>query len=313
MEINSKTRLIGLFGNPSRHSLSPLIQNAFLKYYDINCAYVVFEPTHDNLQKAFEGAENLGFVGLNVTMPFKEKIYNFVDRAEGSAEIIQAVNTVKFFSNYNENKKSENKNGKLFSSVGYSTDGDGLVRSLEDKGFRWNDKTCLIIGAGGAAKSTIFEIAKKNINHIFIYDIEIEKSRNLAKIILKYLNNRVNIIVLKTINEAEKMLDSISLIINCTPAGMSIADNPENINIVPVPDYWNLKDKFIFDMVYNPFETKFLNKAVHDKAKAAISGIYMLINQAAYAFNIWFGIMPDKKICQQIINMITDNKLCTLA
>ena len=147
--IDSKTGLLGLFGNPSRHSLSPIIQNHLLKYYGLNYVYLSFEPETEKLGEAFKGAVDLGFHGLNVTMPFKEKIIGLLDKTSGNASIIDAVNTIKIFHD-------------ISSSEGFNTDGDGVIKSLDDKGFnRWDDAECLILGAGGAARSAIFSILSK--------------------------------------------------------------------------------------------------------------------------------------------------------
>src|SRR5674476_91096 len=97
MKIDSKTGILGLFGNPSRHSLSPIIQNFFLSEYYKNCVYLTFEPDSINLKEYFAGAKNLRFIGLNVTMPFKEDIFRLVDTADTAATVFKAVNTVRFF------------------------------------------------------------------------------------------------------------------------------------------------------------------------------------------------------------------------
>jgi shikimate dehydrogenase len=297
--IGSKTKLLGLFGKPARHSLSPMIQNTFLSSYDIDCVYMVFEPEENNLKEAFSGAANLEFIGLNITMPYKEKIYALTGKTWGSAEIIKAVNTIKF------SKGTEEK----IVSEGFSTDGSGFIKSLEDFGFVWKDRTCLIIGAGGAAKSTVFELEKKGLRSIYIFDIDSVKSQNLRNTIINYSGCGTQIDVLADIKEAERFYDSIDLIINCTPAGMNLERNTGNIKKLPVPEYWDLKDKYIFDMVYNPYHTEFLLKARREKAAGAISGIYMLVNQAAFSFKIWFDIFPEEKIIKKIKEKIIKQKL----
>lgn len=302
MKIDSKTGLLGLLGSPSRHSLSPFIQNTFLSYYGINCIYLAFEPDEHSLKQVFEGAAGLEFTGLNVTMPFKDKVYRLVDDAEGSAAIIKAVNTVKFCRDLKGSKNlSSSKN---YISRGYSTDGNGFIKSLEDFGFAWGNKSCLVIGAGGAASSTIFEVLKKNLKNIYIFDVDVKKASSLKEIISGHLSSDTGVRVLENIKHAEEFYDEIDLIVNCTPAGMKLESFPENINKLPVPEGWSLKDKYVFDMVYNPLETALLKKAKKDNAAQAISGIYMLVNQAAFSFKIWFNIMPGEKILKKIISGI---------
>jgi shikimate dehydrogenase len=336
MIVDSGTRLLGLFGNPARHSLSPLIQNHFLHSYNINAVYASFEPAKDNLKAAFYGAKNLDFIGLNVTMPFKEQIYSLLDRAEDGAKITNSINTVRF-------------NAGERTAEGFSTDGMGLIKSLEDKNFTWEGKTCFVIGAGGAAKSAVFSLFSKPLNKIYLYDIDYNRSLYLlntmtanilrmqdkkqglikkhktgqavqpgknkksgkaekiytdkAAQILDEIDNKI--IVLTYLDEIEKELDSIDLIINCTPAGMDDG-TPGSAEKCPIPRIWDLGGKYIFDMVYKPVKTVFVKKAQIDGAAAIICGTDMLINQAAYSFKIWFDIMPSVKIIEEAKNIVKE-------
>ena len=314
MEIDSKTKLLGLLGNPSLHSLSPLIQNHFLSSYSINCKYFAFEPPEAGILQAFTGAKMLGFKGLNITMPFKEEVCSMVDTLEEAAGIIRSVNTVKF-------------NGPEGHTEGYSTDGDGVIMSLEEKGFDFLDKTCLIIGAGGAAKSAVYSLYRKPVKKIYIYDIVYEKSISLVNTMTanilrkldsdkgeKFCERKIKtsdagkileevdkkITVFTHISEAQRIYESIDLIINCTPAGMHLEKSSEFSKMLPVPNSWDLGGKFIFDMVYNPSNTPFLKKAEKDGSLEKIFGIDMLINQAAKSFHTWFDIMPGENIIKEL-------------
>ena len=317
ININSKTRLLGLLGNPSRHSFSPLIQNHFLSYYKINCVYLTFEPDVDSLKTAFESAKNLNFIGLNITMPFKEEVFKLVDKTFGAASAIKAINTIKFL-----------KKDRM--ALGFSTDGDGVIKSFNDKRINLDGKRCLILGAGGVAKSAVFSILQKKIKRIFLYDIVKEKALHLIedlksnlysstgfnekkelikikfnyseieemkeeKIKIKDVDKKIKI--LADLKDIEGRLDSVDIIMNCTPAGMDV----DNYNdMIPVPQHWNLKNKIIFEMVYKPVRTQFLKKAYTEGAAAIINGIDMLINQAVFSFNIWFGIMPEEKVISKV-------------
>jgi shikimate dehydrogenase len=284
---DSNTRLLGLFGNPARHSFSPKIQNYFISQYKKNSLYVVFEPNVNNLEQAFIGTRNLEFIGLNVTMPFKEKIFNLVDQTDKVASFIKAVNTVKFI-------KDKVSSGSI--SIGYNTDVPGFIKSLDDKNFRWTDKKCLIIGAGGVAKSAVYGVNQKKAGKIYIYDIIKDKALELINI-FKKINN---IEVVENLEELNSEIRDIDLIVNCSPAGMNMESKKELKKIMPVPSKWNLKDKFIFDMVYDPLETKFIQKARKEGA-IIVAGIDMLINQAAQSFKIWFNILPATDEIKKVI------------
>jgi shikimate dehydrogenase len=283
MKIDSKTGLLGLFGNPSRHSLSPVIQNFFLSEYGKNCVYLSFEPDSINLKDSFAGAKNLKFVGINVTMPFKEEVFKLVDTTDEAASVFKAVNTVRFL------PEDNNK------AIGYSTDGDGVIKSLEDRKFLWKEKKCLVLGAGGAAKSAVYSIIRKPVEEVFVFDILPEKTEQLFEL----LGKPQKVSPLRSLADIEKRLNKIDLVINCTPAGMDMG-NIENVNLLAVPDHWSLKDKFVFDMVYKPFNTKLIKKARSDGAAEVIPGIDMLINQAAFSFKIWFEIMPQESLLKEI-------------
>jgi len=285
--IDSNTRLLGLFGNPARHSLSPKIQNYFISKYKKNSSYLVFEPTENNLEQAFIGTRNLEFIGLNITMPFKENIFNLVDQTDKDASFIKAVNTVKFI-------KDKVSSGSI--SIGYNTDVFGFLKSMDDEKFKWAGKKCLIVGAGGVAKSTIYGISQKKVSKIYVYDIIQNKALELTNIFKKFFN----IEVIESLNELNNEITNIGLIVNCSPAGMNLETKKELKKLLPIPSKWNLKGKFIFEMVYDPLETKFIQKGKHEGA-TVISGINMLINQAAQSFKIWFNVFPDTGEIKKII------------
>lgn len=286
MKISSNTRLLGLFGNPSRHSLSPLIQNTFIEHYGMDCAYLVFEPSADTLKKAFFGAMELGFIGLNITMPFKEEIFGLLNSSEGPASFFKAVNTVKFMQH-----KSI--------ATGYSTDGEGVIKSLEDACFDLEGKSCIVIGAGGAAKSAIYAMLSRPVESVYLFDIDRQK----PVLIENLFKSKGKIKIIKDINKIEeKFINSIDLIINCSPAGMKIKGIESGA--LAVPASWNLKNKAVFDMVYEPLMTPLVKKAENDGAKTIVKGLEMLINQAAYSFYIWFGIMPGQDVIKEIKNNI---------
>ena len=284
---DSNTRLLGLLGNPARHSLSPKIQNYFISRYKKNNSYVVFEPTENNLEQAFIGTMNLEFIGLNVTMPFKERVFNLIDQTDKVSSFIKAVNTVKFI----QDKASS---GSI--SIGYNTDVPGFIKSLDDEKFQWTGKKCLVIGAGGVAKSTVYGLSQKKAGKIFVYDIIPGKALELVNI----FNKISSIEVIENLDELISEIAGIGLIVNCSPAGMNLESKKGLKKLLPVPSRWNLKGKFIFEMVYNPVETKFIQKGRKEGA-TVVAGIDMLLNQAAQSFKIWFDILPETNEIKKII------------
>jgi shikimate dehydrogenase len=295
--ISAETKLIALIGNPVRHSLSPLIQNYFIKKYLLDVVYLAFEFEEEDLEEAFNGAKKLGFLGLNVTMPYKNAVFKLVDRPDDVSKIIKSVNTVKFDK---ENKISE----------GYNTDVKGFISSLDEKSFKWKQSSCLVIGAGGAARGAIYGLLKKEVKDIWVYNRTVEKIHNIIKDLKNEGSGRIHI--LNNINDLDDKIDGIDLILNCTPLGMDTGEDTTGArtlsykDIMPVPDSWNLGDKFVFDMVYKPSETLLLKKAKKEGA-VIIKGIDLLISQAAYSFEIWTGITPESEYIEEIKRKVLIN------
>jgi len=284
--ISSSTRLVGLFGNPAKHSLSPVIHNAFLKNTGIDAVYLTFEFPDENFDEAFIGAKRLGLIGLNITMPFKGNAYKLADNKDARSTAIGSVNTVKF-------------NSSTGISKGFNTDVDSFVSSLEDTGFSWNGSNCLILGAGGSAKSSVFALMEKNIKTIFIYNRTTKKAEKIKNSYSK--EKRIKIEILEGLEGIDP--GSVDLICNCTPLGM---DTPGVSELLPVPDKWNLKDVFIFEMIYKPLETRLTIKGRNEGARI-IDGLDMLINQAASSFKIWFDIEPEKEgIREKLIDFLNN-------
>ena len=280
--ISSGTRIIALIGNPVSHSLSPKIQNYFISKYSKDAVYVAFEFKRENLKEAFNGAKKLGFIGLNVTMPYKEEVCKLIDRLDTISSIIKSVNTVKF----------DQEDG---TSVGFNTDVEGFLKSLDEKKFKWIGKQCLVIGAGGVARSSIYGILTKQVKKIYVYDKIKEKGAEIVNNFKIIGSEKIE--VLTSINDINSKIEEIDLIVNCTPMGMDIESYK---NMLPIPDRWNLKGKYVFDMVYKPVETEFLKKAKREGA-TVINGIDMLVNQAALSFKVWFDIIPQTDYIKQTI------------
>ena len=286
--ISSKTRLLALFGYPARHSLSPIIQNRFIADNGIDAVYITFEFPADRADSAFRGARDLGIFGLNITMPYKEHAFRFSQNNDNRAEATGSVNTIKFEDDDDSIKIS-----------GYNTDIDGIIISLENIGFAIEGSSCLVLGAGGAARSAVFALLEKNAGKICIYNRTIENAEKIKN----SFGNADNIFILDSL-ENKKIRDDFELIINCTPLGM---DTGNLKDMLPIPDSWDLSGKAVFEMIYKPMETKLLKKAKADGANI-VDGLDMLINQAAASFYRWFDIYPEAK---HIKNMMLGKNLMT--
>ena len=251
--IDGHTKLVCLIGNPARHSLSPLIHNTGYKTLGLNCRYMAFEI--EELEKTVDGLKEMDVAGFNVTMPFKQSIIKQLDKINEHAKKIHAVNTV------------VNRNGKF---VGYNTDGVGAVNALK-KVTKIKGREVLLFGAGGAGRAIAFALQKEKAK-ITISEKTASKGKALAKEVKG-----------KFVPLSNAIKTNPDIIINATPAGMK-----PNINSSVIPKEFLRKQMVVFDIVYNPLETKLLKDA---KAKGCktINGVEMLLEQAYKSFEIFTG------------------------
>lgn len=264
--IDSKTRLTGLLGYPIGHTLSPIMQNAAFRDKNINCAYLPLEVKPDNLNAVIKGIKCMGFIGFNVTMPYKMEIIKYLDEIDELANLIGAVNTVII------------KNGKL---KGYNTDGKGFLRSLEEElNVCVANKNVFILGSGGAARAICMMLAMENTRNIQICNRTYKKAIALSEDINKYVPELSVTIPMehKKIKEAIREAD---ILINTT----SVGTYPE-INEIPINPKLLNKKLTVCDVIYNPPKTKLLTEAENTGCKIQ-SGLGMLIHQGAEAFELW--------------------------
>ena len=268
--ITGKTKVVAVIGNPIEHSLSPPMHNAAYKQMGMDYVYVAFKIEKDNLSHLIESAKTMGLVGLNVTIPYKTDIIEYLDEVDDTARRINAVNTIRF------------KDGM---AKGYNTDGTGAVKSIE-KYTELKNKKVLVLGAGGASKAITFTLLNHGINSLTIANRSRDNAIQLIDNLKKQTGfDKINYV---DIEQADTILEDVDIIINTTPIGMYPnvdADTPiktEKIN----------ENHVVMDIIYNPLETKLLKNA-KDNGATTISGTNMLINQGITAFEIFTGKTPS--------------------
>ncbi|MCM8773956.1 MAG: shikimate dehydrogenase [Candidatus Omnitrophica bacterium] len=260
--VDSRTTLYGLIGLPIKHSLSPQIHNYIFKHSKINSIYLCFEVNKSHLKEAIKGAISLGLSGLNVTIPYKEKVIPYLDSIDKEASIIGAVNTIKIW------------RGKTY---GFNTDGIGFISSLKKHNFICRNKNIFILGAGGAAKAVSVYLAKAKVNKIIYYDIIYDKAQELALHIRKFFPS----LETNVIREKDKIsLKNVDLLVNATGVGLHKKDPL----VIELKDFE--KNLVVYDLIYNPLSTPLI-KGARKKGLRTINGLWMLIYQAIKAEEIW--------------------------
>ncbi len=268
MKISGKTKVCGLIGDPVEHSLSPCIQNAAFRHCGLDFVYVAFRVKKEELEEAICGVRSLGIHGLNVTTPHKINVIPYLDGLDDTAKKTGSVNTIM------------NKNKKL---IGYTTDGLGAIQALRYRGVDPSEKKIVILGAGGASRSVSLVLAM-HAAEIVILNRTVTKAEKLAEELRLYHETNASVKA-KELNKqnARQEIKDADILINATSLGM-----PPQENVMPVDSSLLRSDLVVFELVYEPCETKLLLEA-RKKGAVTIDGLTMLVFQGAVSFEIWTG------------------------
>ena len=248
-----------VIGNPIEHSLSPILHNYWIKINGIDAIYEKQKLNENELKKFISLVREKKINGINVTVPFKRSVIPYLDELSLEAQNTQSVNTIYF------------RNSKV---IGHNTDIIGFETSIKKSKYDLNNKEILILGAGGVVPSIIFALNKMKVSKIKISNRTKEKSQNLKKLFKN----------IEIIEWGET--PNFDMIINATSLGLKEEDKI-NLNFSTIS-----KNKFFYDVIYNPQETNFL-KTGKSLGNKILNGKLMFIYQALSAFNIWHGIEPD--------------------
>ena len=254
--------VLGLVGHPVSHSVSKPMQEEALARAGIAGAYLQLDIPPDSFDaEAVETLRQIGFSGVNVTIPHKRKAFEICDKRGSEAEAVEAVNTIKF------------DGTQVF---GENTDVTGFSSMIEGKIDIDEHTEALLLGAGGAARA-VAAVLMRGRARISVTDQFIERAEELAALV------RGEAICLRSLEKTRRRFD---IVVNCTPVGMSASK--QRIISVPIFD----KGTAYFDLVYNPPITLMM-KTARAKGAKAYSGLEMLVNQGAESFRIWTGRQPD--------------------
>jgi 3-dehydroquinate dehydratase / shikimate dehydrogenase len=265
-QVDLATRVYGVVGDPVSHSLSPAIMNAALRRENVNGVFLALQAK--SLKDLMACMKELPIQGLSVTMPYKQAIIPHLDNTDPQTTRIGACNTV-----------VRSQEGKLY---GFNTDTSGVVRPLEQR-MALQDARVLLLGAGGAARAAVFGLKERGAQ-IFILNRSAASGQKLARQAKARTLKRSDL----------KRLD-FDVIINATPVGMgNTHESPLNAD--------EIKSRYVFDMVYDPAETKLLQLA-KERGAETIAGSEMFVHQAARQFEIWTGKPAPREDMLRIVNL----------
>lgn len=281
-EVRGSTRILGVFGWPVEHSLSPAMHNAALHDLGLDFIYVPFAVSPDALETAIRSLPALGIVGVNLTIPHKERVLPFLDEITSEAREVGAVNTVQC------------KECRL---IGDNTDGRGFYRPLLEIGFEARGKQAFILGAGGAARSVAFQLARSGIGALTVANRSLERAEQLVTSIRNSgYDCALESLALDDTTKLSNRLQQADLLAQTTRVGM----HPDSDSLPPLPLDALRPELLVYELVYNPVETRLLYEA-RRRGCRVLTGVKMLVYQGAASFERWTGAWPSTQVMETAV------------
>lgn len=277
MKINGSTKVCGLLAFPVEHSVSPTIHNYLAKKLGINLCYVPLPVKDGDIQTAISGAQSMGFFGMNVSVPYKEKVFSFLPEIDELAQKIGAVNTLVSCTG---------------GFKGYNTDMPGLMRAFDSDGIIVEGRAVVLLGAGGAARAAAYLCGEMKASTLYIVNRTLEKAEQLSLELMKeYPQMKVTALLLK---DYDKIKENNLLAIQCTNIGLY----PDMEKAVIEDEVFYQKVETAYDLIFNPSETKFMKLAKMQGA-TCYHGLKMLLYQGIIAFELWNQVSVPEKLAMK--------------
>ena len=265
MTITARTVVAGVVGAPVRHSLSPLMHNAWLKQAKVDGVYVAFGPPQDGFRAFAEGLRGGAVRGLNVTIPFKEQALALADEASDLAKAAGAANLLLF-----------HEDGRIQAD---NTDGEGLLRAiaLQAPHFDLRAGPVAVMGAGGAARGAVAALLRAGVTDVRVCNRTLDRAETLVE--------DIGSGAIRAFTRPDLAVADAACVINATSLGLGGGDGPDTP--------WRLMraGAVAMDMVYKPLRTAWLQEA-EAHGLNAVDGLEMLIRQAVPSFRAFFGVDP---------------------
>lgn len=273
-EINGRTKVLGLIGDPVEHTESPSIHNLLAEKLGDNVVYVPFRVDGRHLEEAVEGAYALGLEGLNVTVPHKVEVMQYVTELDDAALDIGAVNTL-----------ARIRGGYR----GYNTDFSGFIRELDKLDIQVNGKSVIVLGAGGAAKAVVHSLKKLRADHIYILNRSIGKAQKIFA--------GTDNVTISGFDDWESIPKGKYTCIQCTSVGLSPDDDA---CVIDDEGFYDLIESAV-DLIYKPKETAFMKKVVSHGGRA-YNGLRMLVYQAVSSYEFFMRKEVPEEVAEELYN-----------
>ena len=256
-----------VLGHPINHSKSPKLHNYWLSLFNIDGYYIPLDIDPRNFENNIRALGGLGFMGANVTIPYKEKVLKIADKISDRAAIIGAANTLTFL-----------QDGRIYAD---NTDGYGFLQNIKCKYNDWTagEGTSVVFGAGGASRAILGALIEDGANDIILAN----RTRSRADQLRSDFGAKIKVVDWMKV---QNYLSDASTVINATSLGM---DGKAEL---PIPLQGLKKNTLVTDIVYTPLNTPLLENAAKRGCRT-VDGLGMLIHQAIPGFERWFGVKPD--------------------
>ena len=276
-------KYIGIFGNPIKHTLSPIIHDTISTTLDINERYIPFHITGD-LGKAVKTAFDEGVLGLNITVPYKQEVMQYLVDVDPAAEAIGAVNTlVRMEEGYK----------------GYNTDMPGLYRAISSEGISLKDSKIIMLGAGGAARAVAYMCANYGASKVYIVNRTYDNAKKIADDMNKAFDK--DVIVPVASDSYRSIPEDKYIFIQCTSVGLHDGDG---LPIVSDENFYKMAICGV-DLIYNPAKTPFM-ELVEKLGGKAVNGLKMLLYQGIMAYELWNDVKVSEEISEEVYNKLME-------
>ena len=279
--VRGDTRVVGVFGYPVEHSLSPAMHNAAFAALRLSYIYIPFPVSPDALGSAIRSLPALGIVGVNLTIPHKESVLPFLDAITDEAREVGAVNTVHCIE------------GRL---LGDNTDGRGFYEPLREMGVSLQGRQVVVLGAGGAARSVVFRLLREGAN-VCLTNRTSERAERLAQDAADAgYGALMRVVRGSEERELRNAIAGAELLVHTTRVGM----HPATDAMPSVPLEAFHPNLLVYDLVYNPVETRLIQEA-RQRGCRTLTGVKMLVYQGAAAFERWTGVWPPIDVMEAAV------------
>lgn len=283
-------KYIGIFGNPIKHTLSPIIHDTISRRLGLDERYIPFH-IEENLGMAVKDAFDKGILGLNITVPHKQSVMEYLVETDHAAKVIGAVNTlVRADGGYK----------------GYNTDMPGLAKAIESEGVSLKNRNIIILGAGGAARAAVYMCIKYGAKKVYIINRTIENAKKIADDMTAVFGNGsddkikyADIYAVAADRYSEIPRDKY-IFIQCTSVGLHEGDG---LPVVCDTDFYKMAS-FGVDLIYNPAKTPFI-KLMERLGIRTMNGLKMLLYQGVMANELWNGKVVDGETTDKIYRSLS--------